>query len=80
MIDRWPRIDSAVSARKFSDLVKLFAGLQPFVDGFFKDVLVMADDPALREARLMLLVRLHRTVRQTIGDISEIAPEEGKQA
>ena len=80
MIDRWPLIESTVSARKFGDLVRLFAGLQPFVDGFFKEVLVMADDPVLREARLMLLVRLHRTVRQTIGDISEIAPDEGKQA
>jgi len=40
----------------------------------------MADDPSLREARLALLATLRDTVLQTGGDISEIAPEEAKQA
>ena len=31
------------------------AGLRPHVDTFFDDILVMADDPALRSARLGLL-------------------------
>ena len=39
-------------------------------------VLVMSDDPQLREARLALLKKLHDTVLQTGGDISEIAPQE----
>ena len=56
------------------------AKLQPFVDRFFRDVLVMADDANLRRARLTLLARLHRLVRQNIGDISEMAPDDAKQA
>jgi glycyl-tRNA synthetase beta subunit len=43
------------------------------------DVLVMADDPAVRSARLALLTSLRRTILN-IADISEIAPEETKQA
>ena len=48
------------------------------VDRFFVDVLVMAEDPALREARLALLTALRRTILG-IADIAEIAPEEPKQ-
>jgi glycyl-tRNA synthetase beta chain len=50
------------------------------VDRFFSEVLVMADDPAVREARLALLAMLRDTVLRTAGDISEIAPAETKQA
>jgi len=41
---------------------------------------VMADDPALRQARLVLLTRLNREVRQKIGDPVEIAGDLHKQA
>jgi glycyl-tRNA synthetase beta chain len=80
MIERWPLLEKAGSAEKFGEVVEIFADLQPFVDRFFKDVLVMAEDQSLRDARLMLLVRLRRAVMQQIGDISEIAPEEARQA
>ena len=56
------------------------APLQGPVDKFFVDVLVMAEDPALRQARLALLDTLRSTVMQAGGDISEIAPEETRQA
>jgi glycyl-tRNA synthetase beta chain len=56
------------------------AHLQAPVDRFFVDVLVMAEDQTLREARLALLATLRDTVLQTGGDISEIAPEETKQS
>jgi glycyl-tRNA synthetase beta chain len=49
------------------------------VDRFFTDVMVMADDPALKEARLTLLTMLRQTILN-IADISEIAPEESKPA
>ena len=55
------------------------AKLRAPVDRFFADVLVMADDAALREARLAVLTRLRDHVLDQIGDIAEIAPEE-KQA
>ena len=46
------------------------------VDKFFADVLVMADDPRVREARLTLLTMLRRTVLDNIADISEIVVED----
>jgi glycyl-tRNA synthetase beta chain len=78
MIERWPLLDKAVAAGSYGEIVDALAGLQPFVDRFFKDVMVMTDDASLRDARLSLLVRLRRTVMQKIGDISEIAAEDGK--
>jgi glycyl-tRNA synthetase beta chain len=75
MIGRWPRLEEALSGGKYGDAVQLLADLQPSVDQFFKDVLVMAEEPALREARLALLVRLRNAVLNRIGDISELAAE-----
>ena len=54
----------------------MLADLQPVVDRFFIDVLVMADDARLREARLALLTRLRSAVLTRIGDISELAPDD----
>jgi glycyl-tRNA synthetase beta chain len=77
---RWPRIEQALEHEHFLDAMNQLVHLQAPVDRFFVDVLVMVDDPTLREARLALLATLRDTVLQTGGDISEIAPEETKQA
>lgn len=42
------------------------------VDQFFNDVMVMADDPALRQNRLALLNQLHGLMNQ-VADISRLA-------
>jgi glycyl-tRNA synthetase beta chain len=76
MMARLPLLEKAESAGRFTEAVGLLADLQPFVDRFFKDVLVMTDDLSLREARLILLVRLYREIRQKIGDISVLVPDE----
>ena len=47
----------------------------PAVAKFFDDVMVMADDPKLRDARLRLLKRLEGSILQ-LADVSEIVPEE----
>ncbi len=47
----------------------------PTVARFFDDVMVMADDPKLRDARLRLLRRLEGLILQ-LADVSEIVPEE----
>ncbi len=47
----------------------------PAVDRFFADVLVMAPNPAVREARLRLLRRLEALILR-LADISEIVVEE----
>ena len=60
-------------------LMRELGALSAPVDRFFVDVLVMADDPAVRSARLALLTSLRRTILN-IADIAEIAPDETKQA
>jgi glycyl-tRNA synthetase beta chain len=47
----------------------------PAVATFFDDVMVMTDDPKLRDARLRLLRRLEQLILG-LADISEIVPEE----
>jgi glycyl-tRNA synthetase beta chain len=73
---RWPRIDRALEREHFLEAMTELAPLHAPVDRFFVDVLVMAEEPSLREARLALLATLRDTVLRTSGDISEIAPEE----
>jgi len=51
------------------------AKFEPAVARFFTDVFVMADDPALRQARLQLMKRLEQLILQ-LGDISEIVAAE----
>ena len=71
-----PMIEATVSSgtgyrQAFGEAAK--AG--PAVAKFFDDVMVMADDPKLRDARLRLLRRLERLILQ-LADVSEIVPEE----
>jgi glycyl-tRNA synthetase beta chain len=56
--------------RAFAEMGKL----QPVVSKFFDDVLVMADEPSLRKARLSLVGRLRDHILE-IADISEIVTE-----
>lgn len=51
------------------------ARCEPAVARFFTDVFVMAEDPAVRQARLWLMKRLERLILQ-LGDISEIVAAE----
>ena len=76
---RWPRIDQSLKDEKFLDAMTQLAHLHAPVNLFFADVLVMAEEPALRDARLALLTTLRDTILMTGGDISEIAPEDSKQ-
>ena len=70
-----PVIEAAVASgagyrQAFAEAAK--AG--PTVATFFDDVMVMADDPKLRDARLRLLRRLEGLILQ-LADVSEIVPE-----
>ncbi len=47
----------------------------PAVDRFFTDVLVMAEDPALRLRRLALMKTLEKLILQ-LADVSEIVKAE----
>ena len=50
------------------------AGVGPAVDRFFTEVFVMAEEPALRAARLRLMKRLERLILR-LADVSEIVSE-----
>ena len=66
-----PRIESAVEARDFSAALAAAADLGPPVDRFFDDVLVMAEDRAIRANRLRLLLDVRDAVGM-LGDFSQI--------
>ncbi len=59
--------------------LRAVAALRSEVDGFFKGVMVMADDPALKANRLALLSRLLNLVYE-VADLSRLAPPSGDGA
>ena len=69
-----PVIRDAIARGSYKEAFAEIAGLQPVVTKFFDDVLVMAEDPGVRTARLALVATLRDLILQ-LADISEIAPE-----
>jgi glycyl-tRNA synthetase beta chain len=67
-----PEVDAAFERGDFSGTLKTLAQLRDDVDAFFNDVMVMADDVALRNNRLALLAILHRMMNR-VADISKLA-------
>ena len=68
-------IAPAVARGDYSGALRTLAGLRPVVDCFFDQVMVMADDPALRANRLALLGQLSELFL-TIADISLLQASE----
>jgi glycyl-tRNA synthetase beta chain len=67
-----PRVAAAVERGDYVSAMEDLAGLRAPVDAFFDDVMVMAEDPALRANRLALLARLARRF-DAVADISRLA-------
>ena len=67
-----PEVDAAFARRDFTGTLKTLAQLRDDVDAFFNGVMVMADDPALRNNRLALLSMLHSMMNR-VADISKLA-------
>ncbi|MDB5791837.1 MAG: glycine--tRNA ligase subunit beta [Massilia sp.] len=67
-----PEVDAAFAAGDFAGTLKTLARLRDDVDAFFNDVMVMAEDEALRNNRLALLSRLHGMMNR-VADISKLA-------
>jgi len=65
---------AAARAEGFSEAFAEAAGVGPAVDRFFTEVFVMAEEPALRAARLRLVKRLERLILR-LADVSEIVNE-----
>jgi glycyl-tRNA synthetase beta chain len=67
-----PEIDAAFNRGDFAGTLKTLAQLRDAVDAFFNDVMVMAEDVALRNNRLALLSSLHGMMNR-VADISKLA-------
>ena len=67
-----PQADAAFDAGDYTASLQVLAALKAPVDAFFDQVMVNADDPALRANRLALLSQLHRTMNR-VADISRLA-------
>ena len=67
-----PEVDAAFARGDFTGTLKTLAQLRDDVDAFFNDVMVMADDLALRNNRLALLSELHGMMNR-VADISKLA-------
>ncbi len=72
MGDVKPQVDAAFAKGDFTGALKTLAALRAEVDTFFNDVMVNADDLALRNNRLALLSELHGMLNQ-VADISKLA-------
>jgi glycyl-tRNA synthetase beta chain len=67
-----PRIAALSSEQNYAEALRLLAGVRGEVDTFFDDVMVMADDVAVRNNRLALLAQLEQLMNR-VADISKLA-------
>ncbi|HEY2607311.1 MAG TPA: glycine--tRNA ligase subunit beta [Paraburkholderia sp.] len=67
-----PRVQTQLAARDYTGALTALAALREPVDTFFDDVMVNAEDPALRANRLALLGALHQQMN-CVADISRLA-------
>jgi glycyl-tRNA synthetase beta chain len=61
-----------LEARRYTDALSTLAKLRQPVDQFFDDVMVMADDMAVRNNRLALLSQM-RALFLDVADISRLS-------
>jgi glycyl-tRNA synthetase beta chain len=69
------KVQAEKRAGHYEQALDRIAGLRKFVDRFFEEVMVMADNEAVRNNRLSLLAELLREFT-TVADFSEIGAEE----
>ncbi|MDO9467786.1 MAG: glycine--tRNA ligase subunit beta [Thiobacillus sp.] len=67
-----PRADAAFAVGDYTASLQALAALKAPVDAFFDQVMVNADDPALKANRLALLNQLHQTMNR-VADLSRLA-------
>jgi glycyl-tRNA synthetase beta chain len=67
-----PNVQSQLAQRDYTRALSALAALRDPVDTFFNDVMVNAEDPALRANRLALLGALHSQMN-CVADISKLA-------
>ncbi len=67
-----PQADSAWASGQYTESLQALAALKAPVDDFFDQVMVNAEDPALRANRLGLLATLHAAMNR-VADLSKLA-------
>ena len=67
-----PDVEQAVSEQRYNDVLAALATLRNVVDDFFDNVMVMAEDDAVRQNRLAILLLLRSLFLKT-ADISLLA-------
>jgi glycyl-tRNA synthetase beta chain len=67
-----PQVQQFYAAGDYTAALKMLAALKEPVDTFFDQVMVNAEDPALRANRLALLARLQEAMNQ-VADLSRLA-------
>ena len=71
------KVQTEKRAGKYQEALEVIAGLRKAVDNFFEQVMVMAENEAVRKNRLALLSEILREFT-TIADFSELGGEERK--
>lgn len=66
-----PEAERLLDARDYGPALQRLATLRPAVDAFFDQVMVMADDPAVRANRLALLARVRESFLR-VADLSRL--------
>jgi glycyl-tRNA synthetase beta chain len=67
-----PEVERHYTGRDYAAALKSLASAKPVVDRFFDDVMVMADEPAIRANRLALLRGVAATMNR-VADIGRLA-------
>jgi glycyl-tRNA synthetase beta chain len=66
-----PEVSAALTARQYDRALSKLATLRPTIDAFFADVMVNAEDVALRTNRLALVAAV-RTAFAGVADLSRL--------
>ncbi len=72
LVDVVPQADAAFLTGDYNESLLALAALRAPVDAFFDNVMVNADDPALRANRLGLLAHLHAAMNK-VADLSKLS-------
>jgi glycyl-tRNA synthetase beta chain len=71
-----PEVDTARKKHDYDTALRALASMRGVVDEFFREVMVMDEDPVLRHNRISLLFAVSQLFR-SIADISRIVVEKG---
>jgi glycyl-tRNA synthetase beta chain len=70
-------VEEAAAARDYERCLRRIADLAPVLDRFFVEVMVMAEDPKVRQNRIALLQAIGRTVNRT-ARITEVVVDKAE--